>query len=347
MDSSGSSSTFQIRGTHTYQINTGGVETIRVTVSDVTDPHAKQVNSPALLGSPSQQLLAQALKSVFPSSSPTFSTTITGKFGGAAGNAADAATIARTIVSDQLFVEQRVRDIYKEYLGRDPGHDTVQTINGVDTPVIVFDDAGAIGWIHFLAQVGNETQMRALIIGSDEYFNRAQSIMLPGGQTGDAAEKFITSLYHDVLGGVVVDTTKTGLIVAPGTGALKNVDLVTSGRALDLNADKVAKNSWAQLIRSGQASRTNVALMILQSNEGLLRLVAQEYARFLQRNIDAGAAVWVTGVNIPEVKDASGKVVQAAVKIVGLRNGASINETIIGILTSKEFTDKILGGGLC
>jgi hypothetical protein len=140
------------------------------------------------------------------------------------------AQVVQMLEGSQEYHQLVVEQLYGQYLHRaaDPG--------------------GLSGWEGFLAGGGTIDQMRALLLGSPEYF----SITPPNTAAGN--DSFVADVYRDVLGREV---------------------------------DSVGAQFWGQALSSG-ADRSAVAASIMRSAEGNADEVQGLYRWLLHRAADPG-----------------------------------------------------------
>jgi autotransporter-associated beta strand protein len=149
--------------------------------------------------------------------------------------------ITVSLLNSQEALTKEVNDIYNQLLHRD------------------VDVVGLSTWLHFLSAGGQEDQLRAEIMASQEYFqNAVQSQLTLAAQANhglsSAEEGFVRQVYMDALG-------RTGFFSDGGVGY------------------------WVGQLQAG-VSRSAVAESILHSAEGLARAVNSLYLHFLRRSAD-------------------------------------------------------------
>jgi hypothetical protein len=141
-----------------------------------------------------------------------------------------------------------VQSWYKHYLGRD-------AMNGEEQ-----------GWVNLLMQGQTEEQVLAGIVGSGEFFDRAQNLMSSGTQN----ERFVQALYSTLLN----RTASAGEV-----------------------------SGWVNALAS--AGRDGVASGFLGSNEFRNELVTAFYSTLLHRNPDTGGLnAWVSsGQDLQHIRE--------------------------------------------
>jgi hypothetical protein len=212
---------FTVTGSHTY--TSLGTFSVKTTIRDAGGAMVA-VTSNAAIGSQNARFIAAVYRDLL------------GREPDAGGLAHFSDLLDRGVVTRPQLVrlienslEYRmkvVRDLYRSLLGREA------------------DPTGLNLFVGFLASGGTALQLRAILIGSPEYYARAGGTILG----------FLTAVYRDVLGRGV---------------------------------DPVGRDFFGQLLRAG-VSRTSVALLILTSTEGYMRLVRGMYQTYLHRDADPG-----------------------------------------------------------
>jgi hypothetical protein len=120
------------------------------------------------------------------------------------------------------------------------------------------DSSGLNGWTNFLAQGGTELQLEAQILGSDEYY------VTRGGGTVNG---YLQAVYQDVLS--------------------RQIDPV----GLQLDTALLSSNG-----NNTVATRTEVASVVLNSQEGDIVTIDRLYGQFLHRAPDsAGMSAFLAG----------------------------------------------------
>src|SRR5262249_3464964 len=218
-----------VTGDHVYTQSGGFTITVDITngMSRITEIHSE-----AFIGNADQLFLAQLFNQLVGHAPATGD-----PFAANSIRALDTSTtleqlrnnrfqIANNLINSQDALVKDVRKADIDVLGRDPAAD----VNGQ----VVVIDPGMNAWVHFLAQSGDEFQMRALLMGSQEFLQDAVSEF----NNPDAVDDFIRRVYEKGLGR------------NPPPGA---------------NAGETA--GWRAVVQGGM-SRSLVALLILESPEG-------------------------------------------------------------------------------
>ncbi len=164
---------------------------------------------------------------------------------------ANGSTRQQVVMAIERAVESRTRQVrgwYEQYLAR-------AASGGEET-----------GWVNALTQGMTEELIIAGILGSPEFYTRAQSISTIGSQD----ERFLRSLYSVLMGR------------APAGGEVAN---------------------WLAIINN--SNRGSIALTFMSSAEFRGRVIDAFYTTFLQRDADsAGRQGWVTAaLNLTQVRE--------------------------------------------
>jgi hypothetical protein len=94
--------------------------------------------------------------------------------------------IVENIYQEQLCLEHTVNRLYQEVLGR-----SVATFDANGQITSVLDAGGLTTWTQYLAQVGNEEQLRVILLSSTEFFVN---------EGGNTTAGFLRALYEKTLG---------------------------------------------------------------------------------------------------------------------------------------------------